>query len=229
MRKWEIKAAAGLFCLALAGGSGEEYLVAHAEPKAADLYVVQGTDNYLALRDEPEYNADNEIGRLNNGDIFYNMSGMNEDYCYGYTSAGVMGYVNSDYLVSPEELDYYIGSGLEYSYEEDDRILETDYFSVAFPAEYEWTYKMISSTIMKIVYSPAELAGYGGTVMTIIAFDPKDTTYTDYPSWFIAGGTMEKTYVVLPPTDLQCDPEDEVQRLEYGKLLEKVKEISIKQ
>lgn len=228
MRKWKTKAAAGLFCLALAGGSGAEHLVAHAEPKAADLYVVQGVDNYLALRDEPEYNADNEIGKLNNGDLFYSMTGLIDDYAYGYTRAGDMGYVNSDYLVSPEEADYYIGAGLEYSYEEDERILETDYFSIHLPAEYEWTHEMISSTIMKVIYTPAEEAGYGGTVMTIRAFDPGDTSYVDAPSWFLAGGNREKIYVVLMPTDVQFDPDDEVQRLEYGTLLEKAKEISIK-
>lgn len=228
IKKWKQIVAAGMTCLILLGQGQAAQLVAHAEPKAADLYIVQGVTSYIMLLDEPEASIYNEIGQLHNGDLFYNMSDPAEEYWYGYTQSGQMGYVMGQYLVSAEEADYYIGSGMEYSYEDDDRIFETDYFSVAFPAEYEWTHELINSTTIKIIYEPAAAAGYGGTVMSVIAFDPTDTEYTEYPSWFIAGGNMEKTYVVLTPTDLQRDPEDEVQMEEYGKMLEKVKEIYIK-
>lgn len=70
-------------------------------------YSVNGTKNYLALRNAPAYDASNEIGKLQNGDEVFIMSqttyGDKGEYVYISAQSGAVsgkeGYVNRNYLV----------------------------------------------------------------------------------------------------------------------------------
>lgn len=70
-------------------------------------YSVNGTKNYLALRNAPAYDASNEIGKLQNGDEVFIMSqttyGDKGEYVYISAQSGAArgkeGYVNRNYLV----------------------------------------------------------------------------------------------------------------------------------
>lgn len=65
---------------------------------ADTAYVVTGTQNYLALRNAPRTDANNEIGKLHNGDLFIVTNNPTNGFAYGYTSGGSYGYVNANYL-----------------------------------------------------------------------------------------------------------------------------------
>ena len=63
------------------------------------VYTVSGTSNYLALRTEKAYDAANEIGRLNNGEIVEMLDNSDDEYWYVYApSLQKYGYVNCNYL-----------------------------------------------------------------------------------------------------------------------------------
>lgn len=82
----------GFFLLAV-------FVLALAVPAyAAQNYVVSGTKNYLAVRSEPKTSANNEIGKLYNGDIFSVSNWNANGFAYGCTSYGVWGFVNNSYL-----------------------------------------------------------------------------------------------------------------------------------
>ncbi|MBQ8933967.1 MAG: hypothetical protein IJ061_06760 [Lachnospiraceae bacterium] len=60
--------------------------------------IVAGTQNYLALRNAPRTDANNEIGKLYNGELFVVTSNGSNGFAYGYNALGQYGYVNASYL-----------------------------------------------------------------------------------------------------------------------------------
>ena len=67
--------------------------------KKRSTYQVKGTNNYLALRTEPSYDAANEIGKLYEGDVVEFINSGSDGYSYVYSSKlRKYGYVNSNYL-----------------------------------------------------------------------------------------------------------------------------------
>ena len=70
---------------------------------ASQAFMVAGTTNYLALRCEPKTAANNEIGRLYNGQNFYVDNWNINGFAYGYTAQGVYGYVNNNYLIAYQQ------------------------------------------------------------------------------------------------------------------------------
>lgn len=69
-------------------------------------------------------------------------------------------------------------------------------------------------------YIPGENAGFGGKLVTIKAYDPSDDSYKNLPSYQVAGDgtTVNKKFVAIFPTDLQCDPNDQTQMTKYKEL-----------
>lgn len=74
-------------------------------------YTVTGTKNYLAIRNAPAFDANNEIAKMKNGDELtiqsQNVYGDNGDYCYVTavtgTAKGQSGYVNKNYITPSEK------------------------------------------------------------------------------------------------------------------------------
>ena len=193
-------------------------LPVRAEPKAAEAYTVKVDTGYLALRSAPAYDASNELLKLYTGERFYVTIWLDGDYWYGYTETGVEGYVNKNYLIA--DSGYNIASNIRYTPDGGDRILETDHFSVQFPAYIDWDYKIVSNTALEIYYKPAKESGVGGTVVTIMAFDWGDNSYEDFPDWSLAGSGSTKKYIAVFPTDVRYDPYDQTQVKEYQELME---------
>ena len=189
-----------------------------AETKAADPYEVKVDSGYLAVRSAPSYDSSNEVDKLYTGDTFYVTMWLDGDYWYGYSQNNIDGYVNKNYLV--EGSGFNIGSNIKYTPDGGDRILENDYFSLQFPASIKWDYEIVNKTTLKIFYEPAKESGFGGTVVTIMAYDWGENTYKDFPSWSMAGSSADKKYVAVFPTDVQFDPKDPTQGAEYRELLE---------
>lgn len=78
------------------------------------------------------------------------------------------------------------------------------------------------------VYLPARDAGFGGRLMSIKAYDLNDDSYRNIPSYHIAGvgPNVNKRFVVIYPTDLQCDSNDAAQMEKYKQLHEYVLKIN---
>ena len=70
------------------------------------------------------------------------------------------------------------------------------------------------------IYLPGRDAGYGGRLMTIKAYDLDDDSYKEIPSYHVAGvgKNVNKRFVVIYPTDLQCDSNDAAQMAKYEEL-----------
>lgn len=130
----------------------------------------------------------------------------------------------SDFLPLPEASgsSYDISSGLNLQVSDGGTYLSTDHFGLFLDTmdceQGLWAWKAVSPTSMLFYYPRAFDAGYGGTVMSITAFDWGDNSYTDFPSYSIAGTSNEKIYVAHFPTDVQYDPSDSIQAEEYEHL-----------
>lgn len=112
-----------------------------------------------------------------------------------------------------------IGSNLKFYPDGTDTILENDYFSVQFPTDIEWGYEILANTALEIFHKSARDSGYGGWVVTIIAYDWEDDSYEQFPSWALAGTSADKKYIVQFPTDVQFDSQDSTQSSEYREML----------
>lgn len=192
----------------------------HADQKAAEAYTVKVDSGYLAVRSAPSYDASNELARLYTGDVFYVEMWPSGDYWYGYTKSGVEGYVNKNYLVPADGSGFHIASNIKFTPDGGDKVLETDHFSLQFPAYIDWDYKVVDNTTLDIIYTPAAKSGFGGNVVTIMAYDWGDNSYEDFPDWSVAGSDADKKYIAVFPTDVRFDPNDSTQQKEYQELLE---------
>lgn len=96
----------------------------------------------------------------------------------------------------------------------------SDYFTLGLPADADWDWEVINETTIKFFYPPAKEAGYGGSFVTIRAYDWGDNSYEDIPSYNIAGLSDTKKYIAIFPTDVQYDVSDTGQMSEYQRLLE---------
>ncbi len=87
--------------LEYAGDSTGNKSTSSSGQKNGKTYTVTGTTNYLGLRSAPEYNENNVIGKLYNGQtVEYIFTCDSGDYWYVYApSLGMEGYVNYKYLV----------------------------------------------------------------------------------------------------------------------------------
>lgn len=71
----------------------------YVEDYAWDERTVYVSSGYLAIREEPAYDAANELGELYSGDVVQILGGDDAQYWYVYApSLDMYGYVNKDYL-----------------------------------------------------------------------------------------------------------------------------------
>lgn len=119
---------------------------------------------------------------------------------------------------------YDISSGMYDNYSSGGAFMATDHICLYFNADHYlnglWKWEVIDNTEIRFYYPRAAESGYGGTIVTIKAFDVGTTEYMDYPSYHVADTSTDKIYVAIYPTDVQFDPADSVQAAEYPALLE---------
>ncbi len=101
-------------------------------------------------------------------------------------------------------------------------------FLLIMPNNDKWGYEQTSEDCLEIYLKSARDDGYGGNLVSIMAFDPEDTTYEDFPDYSVAGKgqNVNKTFIALFPTDVQFNPEDSEQEADYNELLTHVKKIA---
>lgn len=101
-------------------------------------------------------------------------------------------------------------------------------FMLIMPNNDKWGYKKDTAGNLDIYLKAARDSGYEGNLVTIMAFDPEDTSYEEFPDYSVAGKgqNVDKTFVALFPTDVQYDPQDEQQQADYDELYTHVKKIA---
>jgi len=101
-------------------------------------------------------------------------------------------------------------------------------FLLIMPNNDKWGYEQTSEDCLAIYLKAARDDGYGGNLVSIMAFDPEDTTYEDFPHYSVAGKgqNVNKTFIALFPTDVQFNPEDSEQEADYHELLTHVEKIA---
>ena len=128
--------------------------------------------------------------------------------------------------------EYDISEGMTVNKVEDDpetAIFVGNGFELTMPNTGTWSYEATTKDSVRIFHMDADSAGFGGTLVTIMAMDMDDTSYEEFPAFAIAGESeaLGKRFIAMFPTDLQCNPEDETQAEEYPPLSEHVHKIDM--
>ena len=123
--------------------------------------------------------------------------------------------------------DYDILDGFNLVEKDDITLLYGNGFVLTMPDD-DWGYEQTSPTCLQIYSEDAREDGYDGHLVSIMAFDPEDTSYEDFPDYSVAGRgkTVDKVFVALFPTDVQYNPDDPDQAEDYNELLTHVKKIA---
>lgn len=88
--------------------------------------------------------------------------------------------------------------------------LYSDYFVLNMPDfPSDWNYEVHGQTALEIVHYPSQDAGYGGNVVSIMAYDKDDDSYKMLPHYTVAGESKDKIYIACFPTDVQYSRETE--------------------
>lgn len=126
------------------------------------------------------------------------------------------------------ESDYDILEGSELVESGSMLLLYGNDFMLVMPNNDKWGYEKDSAGNLEIYLKAAREDDYGGNLVTIMAFDPDDTSYEDFPDYSVAGQgqNVNKTFVALFPTDVQFNPDDPEQAADYQELFDHVKKIA---
>lgn len=123
---------------------------------------------------------------------------------------------------------YDIMAGSELSESGSEKLLYGNDFLLIMPNNDKWGYEKTADDCLEIYLKSARKAGFGGNLVSIMAFDPEDSTYESFPDYSVAGTgqNVNKTFIALFPTDVQYDPQDAQQEADYQELFTHVKKIS---
>lgn len=113
----------------------------------------------------------------------------------------------SETAVASGEYDIARNIGVGYDKTE---FLYSDHFVLNMPDfPSDWDYEVLSKTAFQIVHYPSRDAGYGGNVVSIMAYDKDDDSYNILPHYTVAGESRDKIYIACFPTDVQFSRETE--------------------
>ena len=124
--------------------------------------------------------------------------------------------------------DYDIMAGSELKEYGSELLLYGNDFLLIMPNSDKWGYEKTSNDCLEIYLKSARDADFGGNLVSIMAFDPEDSTYESFPDYTVAGHGQNcgKTFIALFPTDVQYDPQDAQQEADYQELYTHVKKIA---
>ena len=126
--------------------------------------------------------------------------------------------------------DYDIMEGfrVEENDDADYTVLYGNGFTLTMPEDDDWGYEATNSTSLNIYLKDARESGFEGDLVTIMAFDPEDTSYEEFPNYTIAGKSQKvnKTFIAMFPTDVRYDPNDPDQEEDYTELIRYVEKIN---
>ena len=127
---------------------------------------------------------------------------------------------------TPEDSgDYDIASNLQLAGGGDEKVIDTDHFTITLTHGSSWDYTVDSKTSVTIYNVAAKEANYGGRLVSIKAYDPADKDYEMFPSYSVIGEKDGKVYVAEYPSDVQFDPSDEQAAADYQAVYEEVNKI----
>lgn len=123
--------------------------------------------------------------------------------------------------------DYDIMKGSKLEANGSELLLYGNDFLLIMPNNDDWGYEQTSPTSVTIYDKDSREDGFGGNLVTIMAFDPSDKSYEDFPDYAVAGTgqNVNKTFIALFPSDAQFDPNDAEDEAEYMELFNHVKKI----
>ena len=102
--------------------------------------------------------------------------------------------------------------------------LESDHFCLYLPADGDWDYEVVSDKCVNVFHVPSKEAGVGGYLVSIMAYDTDDDSYTVFPHYTVAGMSSAKKYIAIFPTDVQYTPDTEKG---YREMLDYVLQIDV--
>lgn len=123
---------------------------------------------------------------------------------------------------------YDIMDGFEIQENGSEMLLYGNGFLLTMPNNDKWGYEQINENNLGIYLKSAREDGYGGNLVTIMAFDPDDTSYEEFPAYAVAGHgqNVNKTFIALFPTDVEYDPQNAEQEADYNELFAHVQKIA---
>lgn len=213
----------------------DDYLVYTAADKGKTVYKYYFEDGREETLDELYSLPDREEGMLRDGVIYSAVVGTIywEDIQDNTDGSADMDEIlgGDEEAISGVEQDaavqdgYDIGKNAAIHVSEGNAFFGNDYFQLYLPADVGWDYESVDSQTVRFFMTDAKNGGFGGTFLTIEAFDWGDNGYEDWPACRVAGVSGEKKYVALFPTDLQYDPQSEEQMTAYQRLRDLVERI----
>lgn len=130
------------------------------------------------------------------------------------------------------ELDDVLASGSEYNIAQDIGVfssqglagIQSACFTLYLPADRDWDYEVVSDKCVNVFYVPSKEAGVGGYLVSIMAYDTDDDSYTVFPHYTVAGLSSTMKYIAVFPTDVQYTPGTEKG---YREMLDYVLQIDV--
>jgi hypothetical protein len=117
--------------------------------------------------------------------------------------------------------DYDVMQGFEKKANDDGSIeyLYFNDFMLTLPNADDISYEAHGDSV-DIIFVPGKNAGYGGKLVTIMAYDPDDKSYESKPDYHVAGTGRNsgKRFVAVYPTDQQVSSEFESVVIRYNEL-----------
>lgn len=113
----------------------------------------------------------------------------------------------------------------------DDGSIEYLYFNdfmLVMPGSEKWSFEAAKDNQSVTFYLfSAQQEGYGGKLVTIMAYDMDDNSYEELPSYHVAGVGQNcgKRFIAAYPTDVQWNHEDSTQEADYRDLADYLKKI----
>lgn len=121
--------------------------------------------------------------------------------------------------------DYDIASNLQLAGGGDEKVIDTDHFTITLTHGSSWDYTVDSKTSVTIYNVAARDANCGGRLVSIKSYDPADKDYEMLPSYSVIGEKNGKMYIAEYPSDVQFDPTDEQAAADYQAVYEEVSRI----
>lgn len=120
---------------------------------------------------------------------------------------------------------YDIASNLKESSDGDAKTIDTDHFTLTLPLGETWTYETDSETSITFYNIAGREADCGGRLLSIVAYEPDDTSYEEIPHYSVVGESGGKVYIAEYPSDVQADIEVEEHMEQYQTVYAEVNKI----
>ena len=101
----------------------------------------------------------------------------------------------------------------------------TGKINIIFPESWnnKWDFKVTADNVVQLYHAQSYEKWGGGHLCTFARFT--DEIYKEYPSYEVLKETDKAVYVIIYPTDVQFDPEDEQSTKEYLEMYNSIDEV----